>query len=130
MLQIKKLTKTLDGVEVLKEIDLTLESGEIFGLLGRNGSGKTTLLRCIQQIIQPEKGEVLFENVSIFDHPLVKRKVIYMPVQNPAYDRYSYKQLVRTLRTLYPDFDVTYANELMNRYGVPETKNIVNFPQG
>lgn len=45
-----------------------------------------------------------------------------MPVQNPAYDRYNYKQLVRTLRTLYPDFDVTYANELMNRYGVPETK--------
>lgn len=122
MLQIKKLTKTLDGVEVLKEIDLTLESGEIFGLLGRNGSGKTTLLRCIQQIIQPDKGEVLFENVPIFDHPLVKRKVIYMPVQNPAYDRYNYKQLVRTLRTLYPDFDVTYANELMNRYGVPETK--------
>lgn len=130
MLEIKNLTKTLDGVEVLKDINLKLESGEIFGLLGRNGSGKTTLLRCIQTIYQAEQGEILFENVAITDHPLVKRKVIYMPVQTPFYDRYTYKQLVRMMRAVYPEFDVTYANELVNRYGLPESRKYRDLSTG
>ncbi|MBO1513164.1 ABC transporter ATP-binding protein [Metabacillus bambusae] len=130
MLEIKNLTKTLDGVELLKDINLKLEPGEIFGLLGRNGSGKTTLLRCIQTIIQADEGDILFENVSIAKHPLVKRKVIYMPVQTLFYDRYTYKQLVRILRNIYPDFDVTYANELVNRYLLPETKKYRDLSTG
>jgi acetoin utilization transport system ATP-binding protein len=122
MLEIKNLKKIIDGKLVLNNINLKLAPGEIFGLLGRNGSGKTTLLRCIQTIIQADEGDILFENVSIVKHPLVKRKVIFMPVQNSFYDRYSYKQLVRILKNIYPDFDVTYANELINRYQLPETK--------
>lgn len=130
MLEIKNLKKTLNGVEVLKDINLKLTSGEVFGLLGRNGSGKTTLLRCIQNIIQPDQGEILFENVAISEHPLVKRKIVYMPVHTPSYDRYTYKQLVRMLRTIYPDFDVTYANELMNRYELPESKKYRDLSTG
>lgn len=56
------------------------------------------------------------------DHPLVKRNIVYMPVQNTYFEKYNYKQLVNILRNIYPDFDVTYANELMNRYDIPETK--------
>jgi acetoin utilization transport system ATP-binding protein len=130
MLEIKNLTKSLDGIELLKDINLKLEPGEIFGLLGRNGSGKTTLLRCIQTIIQADEGDILFENVSISKHPLVKRKVIYMPVQTLFYERYTYKQLVRIMRNIYPDFDVTYANELVNRYGLPETKKYRDLSTG
>jgi acetoin utilization transport system ATP-binding protein len=130
MLEIKNLTKTLDGIEVLKDVNLKLDPGEIFGLLGRNGSGKTTLLRCIQTIIQPDDGDIFFESVSISSHPLVKRKVIYMPVQTKFYDRYTYKQLIRILRNIYPEFDVTYANELVNRYGLPETKKYRDLSTG
>ncbi|MBD1380211.1 ABC transporter ATP-binding protein [Metabacillus arenae] len=122
MLDIQNITKTLDGEAVLENVSLNIQAGEIFGLLGRNGSGKTTLLRIIEQIILPDNGDVLFEDISIKDHPLVKRKVVYVPVINSFYERFTYKQLVRILKEIYPDFDVTYANELMNRYDIPETK--------
>ncbi|NPC93809.1 ABC transporter ATP-binding protein [Bacillus sp. WMMC1349] len=122
MIELQHVSKTINGQEVLKNICLKLEEGEIFGLLGRNGSGKTTLLRLIQQILLPDFGEILFDGVKVKDHPLVKRNIVYMPVQNPYFDKYHYKQLVSLLRNIYPDFDVTYANELMNRYGIPETK--------
>ncbi|MDR0137951.1 ABC transporter ATP-binding protein [Metabacillus idriensis] len=122
MIELKNLSKTLDGEKVLDSIALKLGKGEIFGLLGRNGSGKTTILRLIQQIILPDEGEILFEGVSIKENPLIKRKVIFVSVQNPFYDRYTYRELVRILKPLYPDFDVTYSNELINRYAIPETK--------
>ena len=130
MLELKNLSKSLDGVRVLEDVSLTIEKGDIFGLLGRNGSGKTTLLRIIQQIVLPDEGEVLFKNASIKKQPLAKRKVIYVPVQNPFYDRYTYKELSGMLKSLYPDFDVTYANELMNRYGIPETKKYRDLSTG
>lgn len=78
MIELKHVSKTIDGKEVLKDVSLKLEEGEIFGLLGRNGSGKTTLLRLIQQILLPDHGEILFDNVNIKDHPLVKRNIVYI----------------------------------------------------
>lgn len=65
MIELRNLSKTIDGKEVLKDISLTIGKGEIFGLLGRNGSGKTTLLRLIQQILLPDQGTVLFNQVEI-----------------------------------------------------------------
>lgn len=56
MIELRNLSKIIDGKEVLKDISLTIGKGEIFGLLGRNGSGKTTLLRLIQQILLPDQG--------------------------------------------------------------------------
>lgn len=121
MIELKNISKKMGSKQVLKDISFQLDEGEIFGLLGRNGSGKTTLLRVIQQIIAPDSGEVFFKGIRIKDHPKVKRNIAFMPVQQPFYDKYNYKQLVELLRTIYPDFDVTYANELINRYGISET---------
>ncbi|MCI4129061.1 ATP-binding cassette domain-containing protein [Bacillus haynesii] len=122
MIELKSVSKTIDGKQILKDISFKLEEGEIFGLLGRNGSGKTTLLRLTQQILLPDEGDIFFGSVKVKDHPLVKRNIVYMPVQNTYFEKYNYKQLVNILRNIYPDFDVTYANELMNRYDIPETK--------
>ena len=47
MIEIRDLTKSFDGVEVLSHISMTLESGKIYGLVGRNGSGKTMLMKHI-----------------------------------------------------------------------------------
>ncbi|MCY7627432.1 ABC transporter ATP-binding protein, partial [Bacillus safensis] len=51
---------------------------------------------------------------------LVKQNIVFMPVVNPYFDRYNYGQLVQLLKNIYPRFDVTYANELVNRYEIPE----------
>lgn len=63
MIELKSVSKTIDGKQILKDISFKLEEGEIFGLLGRNGSGKTTLLRLIQQILLPDE-EISFSAAS------------------------------------------------------------------
>ncbi|MBS2970120.1 ABC transporter ATP-binding protein [Metabacillus sp. KIGAM252] len=130
MLEVRNLSKKMNGELILQNVSFTLGEGEIFGLLGRNGSGKTTLLRLIEQILLPDHGEIMFNDLPIAAHPEVKRKVVYVPIRNGFYDRYTYKQLIRILKPMYPDFDVTYANELMNRYSLSETKKYRDLSTG
>lgn len=130
MLSIKNVTKKLDNVVVLSDITLQFQKGEIFGLLGRNGSGKTTLLKLIMQVLHADLGEILYNEQSIKENPILKQKIHYMPVRNSFFDRYNYKELVNILKGSYPQFDVTYANELTNRYGLSEEKKYRDLSTG
>lgn len=130
MLFINNVSKSFGSEKVLEHLQLELRKGEIFGLLGRNGSGKTTVLRLIQQILLPDEGEIVFEDKPIHLHPEVKQKILYVPVRQPFYDPFNYKQIVRMLKSIYPNFDVTYANELINRYHLPENKPFRDFSTG
>lgn len=56
-LQTKKLTKRFDADSVLKGIDLTIEPGQIVGLIGTNAAGKTTLIKCLLGLLQPTSGQ-------------------------------------------------------------------------
>ena len=54
-----------NGTCALKNINLTIQQGEIFGIIGQSGAGKSTLLRCINALEQPSDGNVEFENINL-----------------------------------------------------------------
>ena len=56
--EIRNLSKSFDGVEVLRDIELTVNKGEVVSVLGSSGSGKSTLLRCINWLEQPDRGSI------------------------------------------------------------------------
>lgn len=55
---IKNLSKQFDNIEVLRDINLTVEKGAVVSILGSSGSGKSTLLRCMNWLEQPDRGEI------------------------------------------------------------------------
>lgn len=69
MIEIKDLYKTYDTkdgkVEALKDINITIEDGDIYGIIGMSGAGKSTLVRCINMIERPTKGKVLIDGVDM-----------------------------------------------------------------
>ncbi|MFA5118503.1 MAG: LPS export ABC transporter ATP-binding protein [Candidatus Omnitrophota bacterium] len=65
LLEIKGLTKSYDGREVVKGVDMLVKRGEIVGLLGPNGAGKTTTFYMVVGIIPPLKGKIIFDNQDI-----------------------------------------------------------------
>jgi branched-chain amino acid transport system ATP-binding protein len=65
ILEIKKLSKSFGGLAALKDLDIQIERGEIFGLIGPNGSGKTTLLNVITGFLEPTAGSVIYKGQSI-----------------------------------------------------------------
>ena len=64
-IELKHVCKAFKKIEVIKDINLTLESGKIYGLYGRNGSGKSVLLKMISGFYIPTSGEILYDGVNL-----------------------------------------------------------------
>jgi branched-chain amino acid transport system ATP-binding protein len=65
VLQCQEVSRWFGGLHALKEVSLSVEAGEIFGLVGPNGSGKTTLVNAITGFYPPQAGSILFEGRQI-----------------------------------------------------------------
>lgn len=90
MIELKHLSKIYDNgktkVEAIRDINLTIEDGDIFGIIGLSGAGKSTLIRCINFLEKPTEGQVIFDGVDLgtISHKelLKKRQSMSMIFQN------------------------------------------------
>jgi lipopolysaccharide export system ATP-binding protein len=73
LLETKELSKSYDGREVVKGVDILVKRGEIVGLLGPNGAGKTTTFYMIVGIVPPNRGKIIFDNYDITSLPIHQR---------------------------------------------------------
>ena len=77
MLEVRKLTKVYeDGTVALRDVSFTVPPGEFLVIIGLSGSGKSTLLRCINRLIDPTEGQVLWDGVDITAAPREKLREI------------------------------------------------------
>ena len=120
MIEIKGLQKSFDDLMVLENIDLQINDGEIYGLVGRSGAGKSTLLRCINGLETYTEGSIKVDNTEvkdlsvkemrdfrknvsmIFQHfPMLSRKTVYENIAFPMrcwkYDKKVIDQRVHEL---------------------------------
>lgn len=89
LLTITNLKKGFDGVGVLKDISLTVEKGEVLGIIGPSGSGKSTLLRCATNLEKPDGGSIeyqgtfglVFQNFNLFPHFSVMKNITDAPLK-------------------------------------------------
>ena len=65
MIQIQNVKKSFNNTEVLKDISLEIEKGEIFGIIGQSGAGKSTLLRCINGLEKYDQGSILVDDTKV-----------------------------------------------------------------
>ena len=89
LLEMKNIKKSFNGVEVLKDISLTVDRGEVLGIIGPSGSGKSTLLRCATNLEIPDSGEIhyegtyglVFQNFNLFPHFSVMKNITDAPIK-------------------------------------------------
>lgn len=67
MIEIKKVSKRFDKIAAVSDVSLSIEQGQVFGLLGTNGAGKSTLLRMMAGVLKPDKGEILIDGEAVWD---------------------------------------------------------------
>ncbi|MCU0717519.1 MAG: ABC transporter ATP-binding protein [Pirellula sp.] len=87
MIKVSQLTKKYDEMYAIRDIDLELGQGDLFGFIGPNGAGKTTTMRIIATLLTPTYGEAYVCGYSIYTHPKeIRRMVGYMPDFFGVYD--------------------------------------------
>ncbi|KIL37841.1 hypothetical protein SD70_30375 [Gordoniibacillus kamchatkensis] len=86
MLEVKQVSKLYENRRGVRNIDFSMSRGEIVGFLGPNGAGKTTTMRMITGYLNPTKGSIAVDGLSMADHPRKTRKKIgYLPETPPLY---------------------------------------------
>lgn len=78
-IELKGVEKSYGDFEVLKGIDLEVEEGKIFGILGPNGVGKTTLFQTVLGLLQEDSGKVVIDGEEHDDSKSIKQKISYLP---------------------------------------------------
>ena len=108
MIKVEHVQKRYRNVDALRDLNMEIPRGSIYGLIGPNGAGKTTLLRILGALIPPTKGEVWFDDEEVSKAPsVIQRKVGYMP------DFFG----------VYPDLtSVEYLQFYAGIHGVPRAK--------
>ncbi len=80
IIEIKELSKNFAKRKAVDQVNISIEAGEIFGLVGPNGAGKTTTMRMLVTLLKPDQGEILVGGYSVRTHPNdVRRQIGYMP---------------------------------------------------
>lgn len=83
------LTKQFDRQIAVNNVDLQVETGEVYGLIGPNGAGKTTLIRMLASAEEPTTGEIFISGERFLRgqaNPILKRRLGYLPDDYPLYD--------------------------------------------
>ena len=102
----KHITKVFPGVTALDDVDLTLNSGEVFCICGENGAGKSTIIKCLTGVYVPEKGEILIDGQNAKENPQLFEKVAYVPQE---IDLFSYMSVAENLFMPYSKFGIKGA---------------------
>ena len=125
-IRIENLSKTIQGATVLEDVNLYMESGNIYGLLGRNGSGKTMLMRAICGLIRPTKGRILIDGKvqwKDFSYPPELGMLIETPAFLPEFTGYENLEMLSSIRKKISKKEIRTILELVGLQ--PDDKRVV-----
>jgi len=100
MIEISEIAKKFGKLSVLNDINLHLSKGQCIALIGPNGCGKTTLIKCILGMVLPNKGEILFQQKSIFKDIAYRSKIGYMPQIGRYPENMSIGQIINMVKAI------------------------------
>ena len=127
-IEIENLTKAFGTKVALDGVTLSLEKGQIVGLLGPNGSGKTTMIKILTGLLTPNSGEVRINGMK----PGVETKevVAYLPDRNALPDYMTSEQLIRMYSDFFVDFNKEKAERMLGELGVDMKQEMRRMSKG
>lgn len=137
MLEVKNLTKVYsDGTVALDNVSFTVPDGEFLVVIGLSGAGKSTLLRCINRLVDPTEGQIIWNGVDItklkgeelrkirrkigmiFQHfNLVKRSTV---MKNVLSGRLGYSPTIQSMFNVFSSSDRKMADQVLERLGITD----------
>ncbi len=130
MIEIKKVSKSFDKIAAVSDVSLSIEQGQVFGLLGTNGAGKSTLLRMMAGVLKPDKGEILIDGEAVWDCVEAKQKFFYISDEQYFFPNATPLDMAAFYKTLYPAFNEKRFRKFLVKFTLQKDRKIQTFSKG
>lgn len=134
VLQARGLCKSYKDKQVLHNLDLTIQPGKIYGLIGRNGAGKTTLLGILTAQNTRNSGEVTYNGQEVWENQQALNDICFSrELQSTVFygrNNLKVKHYLKSAAIYYPHWDSAYAQRLLEEFKLEPKKKIYQLSKG
>ena len=130
MIEVRNVLKEFDGFRALDDLNMTVPTGSVYGLVGPNGAGKSTIIRHLTGIYRQDAGEILVDGAPVFENPGVKSRIAYIPDDIFYYANASIREMMDFYRSIYPHFDAERFKKLADVFGLDPKRQMRRLSKG
>ena len=130
MIEVRNVMKEFDGFRALDDLNMTVPTGSVYGLVGPNGAGKSTIIRHLTGIYRQDAGEITIDGAPVFENPEVKSRIAYIPDDIFYYANASIREMMDFYRSIYPHFDAERFKKLADVFGLDPKRQMRRLSKG
>lgn len=123
IIKVNKITKNYKTVKALDEVSLSIQEGELFGLLGVNGAGKTTLIKILSGLAKANGGDAIVDGHSLKDIDDIKKIIDVSPQETSVAMNLSVRENLVFFQNLYDVVDAEYLNKIVEAFDLAQVLN-------
>ncbi|GGK71964.1 ABC transporter ATP-binding protein [Haloarcula sebkhae] len=125
MLELDEVSAAYDTTPILRDVDLSVEEGEIVGVMGKNGVGKTTLLKTVMGLLEPSDGTISYDGTDVTHASADERAragIGYIPQGRDVFPKLTVEQNIKMGETIRSDSDETLYDQIYDYFPVLEER--------
>ncbi len=130
MIEAVQVCKRFGDIQAVNEVDLTIKTGEVFGLIGSNGAGKSTFLRMLSGVYRPDSGQLTIDGEAVYENVAVKSRCFYISDDQYFLSNSTPEEMKNFYRMYYEKFDEERFNKLMKGFDLNPSRKIRTFSKG
>ncbi len=130
MIKAENITKKFDDFTALDSINLSIETGSIFGLVGSNGAGKSTLMRIMSGVYTADDGKITIDSQDIAKNPGARKNLIYVPDDLYFLPNANMNSMASLCKNTRAQFDENEYKALAKKFDASFTKPIRSMSKG
>ena len=130
MIELKGLSKSFGDIEAVKDVNVTIKEGAVFGLIGTNGAGKSTVLRLMAGVLKPDAGLALVDNMPVYDNADAKGRLFFIADEPYFFTNAAPRDMERYYSSVYRDFDRESFYLYLVKFGLDGRRRIRTFSKG
>ncbi len=136
MIILDNISKSFNATDAVKNVSLTVSTGEIFGIVGPNGAGKTTTIRMMTGLLTPDEGKIIIGEYDIVKEPIKTKSILgYVPDKAFLYEKLTAREFLIFISAIYsiPKSEaLSRTDEMLELFGIKDVEDelIESFSQG
>ena len=130
MIEAINVSKQFDQIRAVDKVTVSIQEGNVFGLVGTNGAGKSTLLRMLCGIIRPDEGSIKIDGMEVFENIKTKELFFYISDDQYYFSNATPKDMKNFYMAIYPNFDGQRFDALMKQFELNPNRKINSYSKG